>query len=185
MKKIYFFSIFLSVTALASSSFADNLNITINPLLNYHQQLKQLKKECDAAGFPEECKTRFEQMSKEIDTLKKHCHKNPDDFRCDSLEKKSTERKDPLEEACSNDAYSTKCIRKKEEIRFNTLQLAKYCKQRPESSRCKPKPVAQKKEPYIVTFCRKFPSKKMCITYNETERLKKDPYYRSDRANTF
>lgn len=178
-------SFICSYLLIATTCIAENLNITINPLLNYQQQLKQLKKECDAAGFPDECKVRFEALSKEIDTLKKHCHKNPDDFRCDALERKGIERVDPLEEACGADPYATKCIRKKEVIRFNTLQLARYCKQRPESSRCKAKPLPQKKEPYIITFCKKFPTKKMCVAYNEAERLKKDPYYKSERANTF
>lgn len=177
--------LFIFTTCFCNFAFSDNLNIQINPLVNYSQQIKQIRKECGALGFPEECKMRLDTLSKEMDTLRRYCQKNYNDYRCDALEKKSTEAVDPLEELCFKDPYASKCVNKRETRRQNALLLAKYCRSRPESSRCKPPAPPKKREPYLVSFCRKSPKAKMCVKYLEEEKLRKDPFYKEDKQNVF
>ena len=164
---------------------AQELDVQINPLVNYNQQIKIIKKECDAAGFPPECKEKLKSLHKEVDKLRRYCARKPNDFRCDALERTNSERVDPIEELCSRDPYASKCVSKREEKRRNVIQLARYCKIRPESSRCKPKPPPRKREPFMVGYCRNNPETKMCVRYLEQERERKDPNYREGRVNTF
>jgi hypothetical protein len=186
--KLQFIARALFLVLLASISnicIAEELKININPLLDYHQQIKDLKKECFNAGFPEECEKRLKTLNDEYAKLTKYCMKNQNDFRCDSISKRRAEQIDPLEELCARDPYATKCVNKRERQKMSILMTAKYCKTRPESSRCKPKPPKKKKEPYLVSFCRNNPEKKMCLKYIEAERLRKDPFYKEDQANLF
>ena len=170
---------------LSTNSIAEDFKIVTNPLIDYHQQLKDLKRECFQADMPEECKIKIKSLSDEMESLRKHCVANPNDYRCDALERKNTDRVDPYEELCSKDQYASKCVRHRSAIRENAVRMVKYCKERPESSRCKPLPPPKKREPFLVSFCRANPNKKMCVKHFEEERAKKDPYYKEDRANAF
>jgi hypothetical protein len=164
---------------------SEEIKIVINPLINYHQQIKEINKECIAAGMPEECKTRLKGLSDEMEKLRKYCGRNSNDFRCDALDRHNEERASALEDLCNRDPYADKCVRHRSSLRANQLHLVKYCKEKPDSSRCRPNAPPKKKEPFIVKYCKLNPEKRSCVKYYDDERSKKDPYYKEDRKNLF
>jgi hypothetical protein len=177
-------SIFLALISLSSYVSAEVLSMSVNPLITYQEQLKQIRKECRAAGFPPECEKRIADLEKEQEKLQDFCAKNSRDTRCDSIKRKSASNPNAQEEFCSENPDSSQCIRRKERKRMTQRYMLRFCRINPENLRCKPKIAYRKKESYIEKFCKDNPTEKKCVIFFERSgrAVKKDD---SGQPNTF
>jgi hypothetical protein len=164
---------------------SEGLNIRVNPLLSYKEQIKEIQKECRAAGNPPECEERIQGLQKEEDRLRKHCEKRPNDFRCDALKKKKKEYVDPVEELCSNDPYHDKCVRRREDRMRNMRYMTKFCRTKPDHQRCQPKAAPQPKEPYMDRYCKKREHEKRCQRYAIEKKISSGNNSSGEKDNTF
>lgn len=160
----------LSILILFCTSLAgaQGLNLSVNPLISYPEQLKQLKQDCKALGFPPECDAREKSLNKDIKELSTFCKKNKYDARCQSLKRKPKEYISYSNQYCDENPNSDKCVRKREMKRFQQREKFKYCSKHPDSARCRAKRAQPKKKPYMDIFCEKYPTKPSCIKYFRT-----------------
>lgn len=149
----------------ASFAGAQGLNLSVNPLISYPEQLKQLQQDCKALGFPAECEARERSLNKDIKELSNFCKKNKFDLRCQSLKRKPKDYISYSNQYCDENPNSEKCIRKREMKRFQQREKFKYCAKKPDSVRCRPRTVKAKKKPYMDTYCEKYATKPTCIKY--------------------
>jgi hypothetical protein len=181
---IFFFVVAVSLISVPCVE-SEGLNIQVNPLLSYKEQIKEIQKECRAAGNPPQCEERIQGLQKEEDRLRKHCEKRPNDFRCDSLKKSKKEYIDPVEELCSNDPYHDKCVRRREDRMRNMRYMAQFCRKQPDHQRCQPKAPPQPKEPYMDRYCKKREHEKRCQRYAIEKKRASGNYSSSEKDNTF
>jgi hypothetical protein len=177
--------IFVFTLMLVNSVLAEPLNIRVNPLLSYKEQIRDLTKECRIAGNPPECQERIEALQNEEDRLRKYCEKRPNDFRCDSLKKAKKEYVDPVEELCSKNPYHDKCVRRRENRIRDMRYMATFCRKNPDSARCRPKPPPQPKESYIERYCKNRGHEKRCKRYAAEKKNAYGGSSSSERENTF
>lgn len=150
-----------------SSVFAEGLNISVNPLLTYHEQLKQLKQDCGALGFPPICEEKLKSITKEQMQLTEHCKTNFYDKRCQALRKKPKETTDRIDNFCADNPNVPRCQKRKERRRYLQKYLLKYCKIKPNSPRCRPKLAKKKKPSYMEKFCVEHAEEKRCVRFFE------------------
>lgn len=164
---------------------SEPLNIRVNPLLSYKEQIKEIQKECRSAGNPPQCQERIEALQKEEDKLRSHCEKRPHDFRCDALKRNKKDHVDPVEELCSKNPYHDKCVRRRDSRLRNMRHMAQFCRKQPESARCKPKAPPQPKEPYIEKYCKNRTHEKRCQRYSEEKKRSSGSTSDNERTNSF
>lgn len=157
----------ISIFILFSSNLvlSEGLNLSVNPLVSYPEQLKQLKQDCKALGYPPECDAKEKAINKDMQELSRLCAVNKYDARCQSLKKKSYEYVSYLNQYCDDNPNADKCIRKREMKRRQQQELFKYCRTNPDSSRCRPKFRVKKKPPFMDRYCEKHGEENSCKRY--------------------
>jgi hypothetical protein len=180
-----FFILLTGLLVFPQAAYSDSLNIRVNPLLSYKEQIKEIQKECRAAGNPPACQERIEALQNEEDRLRKHCERRPNDFRCDALKKQKKEWVDPVEELCSKNPYHDKCVRRRENRIRDMRYLGQFCKKQPDAPRCRPKAPPQPKEPYIERYCKNRAHEKRCQRHAEQKKRESGASSNSGRMNTF
>lgn len=146
-------------------AFAQILNLAVNPLISYPEQIKQLRQDCKALGFPPECEEKEMAINKDIKELNKLCLANKYDPRCQSLKKKSYDYLSEINRFCDDNHNAEKCVRKREEKRRQRQELFKFCKTNAESSRCRTNIAPRKKAPFMDRYCEKHADENSCKRY--------------------